>query len=71
MTRTPIQDPDGRRPWRAELAEAQQAVTAAERHRDEIARLALADGFGVRGTAAALGVDKSTIVRRYGRRSTR
>lgn len=56
---------EGRR-WLARLARAQRAVEEAERRRDQLAREALAHDLGVRGVAAALGIDKATVSRRYG-----
>lgn len=61
--------PEGRR-WYAKLQRAQRAVEAAERHRDGLAREALAHGLGVRGAGQALHIDKATVSRRYGRRAT-
>lgn len=69
MMRTAGRTTDAGRAWFARLVAAQQTVEEAERARDELARQALDEGLGVRGTAKALGVDKSTVVRRYGGRT--
>lgn len=53
----------------ARLDRAQRAVHEAERRRDQVAREALAHDVGVRAVAAALGIDKATVSRRYGRGS--
>lgn len=57
---------EGKR-WYAKLARAQRAVDEAEHARDKTAREALAHGLGVRGAALALGIDKTTVGRRYNR----
>jgi DNA invertase Pin-like site-specific DNA recombinase len=57
---------EGKR-WYAKLARAQRVVDKAEHARDETARQALAHGLGVRGAALALGIDKTTVSRRYNR----
>jgi len=68
MVRTPGHlTPQGSE-WHARLAAAQHAVELAERARDVLAHEALEHGLGVRGAALALGVDKGTVMRRYGRR---
>jgi hypothetical protein len=59
---------EGRR-WVAKLERAQGAVNKAERRRDQLACEALAHGIGVRGVAEALGIDKATVSRRYGKTS--
>jgi len=59
----------GRR-WLARLSRAEDAVRTAQDRRDELAREALAAGVGVRGVALALGIDKATVSRRYGRSSS-
>jgi hypothetical protein len=46
---------------------AQLAVERAEERRDDLVRQALAADVGVRAVAEALGVDKATVSRRYGR----
>jgi hypothetical protein len=53
--------------WFDKLARAQRKVAHAERDRDELARRALDEGLGIRGVAKALGIDKTTAQRRYGR----
>jgi len=53
----------------ARLERAQRAVDDAERRRDQLAREALAQDVGVRAVAAALGIDKATVSRRYGKAS--
>ncbi len=58
--------PEGR-DWYAKLARARRAVEQAQQRRDDLARQALRAGVGVRGVAEALGVDKATVSRRYGR----
>gem|GEM_PF-4904824 len=45
-------------------------MRTAQDRRDELAREALAAGVGVRGVALALGIDKATVSRRYGRSSS-
>ncbi len=57
--------PDGQR-WLSRLRQAQGRVEVAQRRRDELARQALEHGVGVRGVAEVLGIDKSTVSRRYG-----
>lgn len=52
------------------LERAQRAFQDAERRRDQLVREALAGQVGVRAVAAALGVDKATISRRYGRKES-
>ena len=59
---------EGKR-WLARLERAQRAVNEAENRRDQLARDALAHDVGVRGVAEALGVDKATVSRRYGKAS--
>lgn len=54
----------GRR-WSDRLRTAQARVDEATLERDELAVQALDDGLGVRGVAAALGVDVTTAQRRY------
>lgn len=51
--------------WVMRIREADRAAREAAEARDELVRQALADGLGVRGAALALGVDKTTITRRY------
>lgn len=59
--------PEGQE-WFSEVRAAQRAVENAERSRDETVRQALDHGLGVRGAASALGWDKTTVQRRYGRK---
>ena len=54
--------------WFTEVRAAQRAVENAERSRDETVREALAHGLGVRAAARALGWDKNTVSRRFGRK---
>jgi DNA invertase Pin-like site-specific DNA recombinase len=56
------------RAWLERLGRAQAAVDAAADERDELVRQALAEGVGVRGVALALGIDKGTVSRHYGKR---
>jgi hypothetical protein len=58
--------PEGQR-WLEQVKRAQSAVEAAERRRDDVVRQALERGLGIRGVAKALGIDKMTAQRRYGR----
>ena len=57
---------EGRR-WYSRLIRARRAVELAEGRRDELAREALQAGVGARGVGQALGIDKGTVSRRYGR----
>lgn len=54
--------------WLDEIRAAQRVVKNAEDARDATVREALDHGLGIRGVAKALGVDKMTAQRRYGRR---
>ena len=62
--------PEGER-WAVEIRAAQRAVEAAERARDETVHQAIEHGFGIRGVARVLGIDKMTAHRRYGGRRER
>ena len=64
--------PEGERIF-AELQRRQLVVDEAVLARDDYAREALELGLGSRGVAKALGIDKTTAQRRYGRegRATR
>jgi predicted DNA-binding protein (UPF0251 family) len=50
-----------------EDAAAQQRMRNAEHECDELIRLSLAHGLGVRGAARALEIHKATVSRRYKR----
>ena len=67
MPRTPGDATKEGQQWFDEVRAAQRAVEHAEGARDETVHQALEHGLGIRGVAKALGVDKMTAHRRYGR----
>jgi DNA invertase Pin-like site-specific DNA recombinase len=50
-----------------EDAAAQERICNAEREYDDLIRLSLAHGLGVRGAARALKIHRATVSRRYKR----
>ncbi len=71
MVRRPGHATGSGRDWVAKIRTADRAARDATLARDELVRQALADGLGVRGAALALGLDKTTITRRYGKGASR
>ena len=69
LTRVSGRDTTEGRRLLAKLRCSQDSVKKAERHRDQLVREALDYGVGVRAVAEAVGVDKATVSRRYGKAS--
>lgn len=70
MVRQPGYTTEEGQAWLERLERAQAVVEKATRERDELVHQALADGVGVRGVALALGIDKGTVSRHYGKRAS-